>query len=115
MIASAPGLLRATHYRPGPWSAQPRGAPHAIPALRAGTGGAAQALAEAQRIVGGHAELAPLSLALIKRAVHQGLQMDLASGLQLEAALATAIYGTEDRRDGIAAFLHKRKSRFGSK
>ncbi|HUJ75508.1 MAG TPA: hypothetical protein VL359_11645 [bacterium] len=65
--------------------------------------------------MGGHAELAPLSLALIKRAVHQGLQMDLASGLQLEAALATAIYGTEDRRDGIAAFLHKRKSRFGSK
>jgi len=55
---------------------------------------------------------APLSLALVKRAVRQGMQMDLASGLELETSLVTTIYGTEDKNEGISAFLEKREASF---
>ncbi len=55
---------------------------------------------------------APLSHALIKRAVRQGMQMDLASGVELETFLVTTIYGTEDKQEGISAFLEKREASF---
>jgi enoyl-CoA hydratase/carnithine racemase len=70
------------------------------------------ALAEAKRMVELYATRAPLSLALVKRAVHRGMQMDLASGLELETFLVTTIYGTEDKQEGISAFLDKRKPKF---
>lgn len=59
-----------------------------------------------------YAQRAPLSLAMIKRAVHQGMQMDLASGLELETSLAAAIYSTEDKAEGVAAFIEKREPHF---
>jgi enoyl-CoA hydratase/carnithine racemase len=59
-----------------------------------------------------HAERAPLSLALLKRAVHRGLQVDIESGLELETFLVASIYTTEDKQEGISAFLEKRKPQF---
>ncbi len=59
-----------------------------------------------------HAERAPLSLALMKRAVHRGLQMDIESGLELETFLVASIYTTDDKEEGISAFLEKRKPQF---
>jgi hypothetical protein len=38
--------------------------------------------------------------------------MDLASGLELETFLVTTIYGTEDKNEGISAFLEKREASF---
>jgi enoyl-CoA hydratase/carnithine racemase len=70
------------------------------------------ALAEAKRMVALYATRAPLSLAMVKRAVYRGLDMDLASALEFEAYLVSTIYGTDDRREGIAAFLEKREPRF---
>jgi enoyl-CoA hydratase/carnithine racemase len=70
------------------------------------------ALAEAHRMAAVLAARAPLSLAYIKRAVHRGLQMDLAAGLELETSLAAEIYGTADRQEGISAFLEKREPLF---
>ncbi|MGV3633146.1 MAG: enoyl-CoA hydratase/isomerase family protein [Pseudorhodoplanes sp.] len=70
------------------------------------------ALAEAKRMVELYATRAPLSLALVKRAVHRGMQMDLASGLEFETFLVTTIYGTDDKQEGISAFLEKRKPNF---
>jgi enoyl-CoA hydratase/carnithine racemase len=70
------------------------------------------ALAEAKAMVRVYEERAPLSLAFAKRAVHRGLQMDLASGLEFETFLVDTIYATEDRKEGITAFLEKRKARF---
>lgn len=55
---------------------------------------------------------APLSLAYAKRAVRAGIQMDLASGVEFERFLVTAIYGTEDKNEGIGAFLEKREAKF---
>ena len=70
------------------------------------------ALAEAKKLVELYATRAPLSLALVKRAVHRGMQMDLASALEFETFLVTTIYGTEDKKEGISAFLEKRKADF---
>ena len=70
------------------------------------------ALNEALATARVHAERAPLSLALIKRAVHRGLQSDIASGLELETFLVSSIYTTEDKEEGISAFLEKRKPQF---
>jgi enoyl-CoA hydratase/carnithine racemase len=71
-----------------------------------------EALAEAKRMIDLYATRAPLSLALAKRAIYRGLDMDLASGLELETFLVTTIYGTEDKKEGISAFLEKRPARF---
>jgi enoyl-CoA hydratase/carnithine racemase len=54
----------------------------------------------------------PLSHAFIKRAVRQGMQMDLASGVEFETFVVTTIYGTEDKHEGISAFLEKREASF---
>ena len=58
------------------------------------------------------AERAPLSVAFAKRAVHRGMQMDLASALEFETMLVTTVYGTADKQEGITAFLEKRMAKF---
>ena len=70
------------------------------------------ALEQALAMAAVHAERAPLSLALMKRAVRRGMQMDLPSGLDLETFIVTCIYGTNDKDEGISAFLEKRKAEF---
>jgi enoyl-CoA hydratase/carnithine racemase len=70
------------------------------------------ALEAARAIAAVYEKRAPLSHALIKRAVRQGMQMDLASGVEFETFLVTTIYGTEDKHEGISAFLEKREASF---
>ena len=70
------------------------------------------ALSEAKAMVKIYEQRAPLSLAFVKRTVHRGMQMDLASAIEFETFLVTAIYGTEDRLEGIGAFLEKRQAQF---
>jgi enoyl-CoA hydratase/carnithine racemase len=72
-------------------------------------GGAVEA---ALALVDTYAERAPLSLALTKQAVRQGIELGLDAGLALEIDLVTKIYGTQDKQEGISAFLEKRKPRF---
>lgn len=74
-----------------------------------------QALAEAKKMVAVYEDRAPLSLAWIKRSVHRGMQMDLASALEFETFLVSTIYQTADRKEGIGAFLGKRKAKFSGK
>ena len=52
---------------------------------------------------------APLSVKQAKHAIHQGLQMDLQSGLNFEIQAYNRLISTEDRREGIRAFNEKRK------
>jgi enoyl-CoA hydratase/carnithine racemase len=70
------------------------------------------ALTEAKRMAELYATRGPLSHAYMKRAVHRGLQMDLPAGLELEVELATRAYGTQDKQEGISAFLEKRAAKF---
>lgn len=76
------------------------------------TGGA---LAEARRMVDVYEKRGPLSLAFVKRAVHRGMQMDLTAALEFETFLVTTIYGTDDKQEGVSAFLEKRDAKFTGK
>ena len=68
----------------------------------------AETLETAQRI----ASLAPLAVRQAKRAIREGLQLDLASGMELEIEAYNRLVGTEDRKEGIRAFNEKRKPVF---
>lgn len=70
------------------------------------------AVAEARRMIAVYEKRAPLSLALVKRAVHRGMQMDLTSAIEFETFLVSTIYGTKDKHEGISAFLEKREAKF---
>jgi enoyl-CoA hydratase/carnithine racemase len=73
---------------------------------------AGKALDEAKKMIAVYEKRGPLSLAFIKRAVYRGMQMDLASALDFETLLVTTIYGTDDKQEGISAFLQKREAKF---
>jgi enoyl-CoA hydratase/carnithine racemase len=53
-----------------------------------------------------------LALRAAKAAVDGGLSMDLHAGLQWETQLFAALFATEDKVEGMAAFVEKRKPRF---
>ncbi|AQS56328.1 enoyl-CoA hydratase/isomerase family protein [Novibacillus thermophilus] len=55
---------------------------------------------------------APLALRLAKAAVHYGYEMDVDAALYMEKLSQTVLMGSEDKREGTAAFLEKRKPRF---
>lgn len=57
----------------------------------------------------------PVAVSLSKEAVNQGLEMDLDKAIALEADLFGLVFTTEDRKEGIEAFLEKRKPAFTSK
>jgi enoyl-CoA hydratase/carnithine racemase len=69
-------------------------------------------LEEALEAAGRIASQAPLSVAQARRAIRDGLHMDLASGLQLEIEAYNRLVGTEDRKEGMRAFNEKRKPMF---
>jgi enoyl-CoA hydratase/carnithine racemase len=52
------------------------------------------------------------ALRAAKLAVDGGLEMDLASGLAWESQLFAALFATDDKAEGMAAFVEKRKPDF---
>jgi len=58
------------------------------------------------------ARRAPLSLWFAKSAVNVGLTMPLEAALAYEIGLTTQLFTTEDRAEGLRAFLDKREARF---
>jgi enoyl-CoA hydratase/carnithine racemase len=74
-----------------------------------------EALSEAKRMAQIFQERGPISLAFAKQAVHRGLQLDQTAGIELEYLLVNAIYNTEDKKEGISAFLEKRSAKFAGK
>lgn len=72
------------------------------------SGSLAMALAIATKAV----QLAPLSLMYAKRAVNRGLQVGIEAGLEYERYAASLLMDTQDRREGMQAFVEKRPARF---
>jgi len=58
------------------------------------------------------ASKSPIALAMGKEAVNTGLQADLRTGLSIEARCFCMCFGSEDRIEGMKAFLEKRKPAF---
>ena len=54
----------------------------------------------------------PIAVRMAKYAVNNGMNMDLASGIAYEAEAYTTSFGSEDRIEGMSAFLEKRKADF---
>lgn len=66
----------------------------------------------ALRLAGRLVELSPLAIDRIKQATLRGLDSPLDAGIQLERQSYYFLNATDDRREGIAAFLEKRKPNF---
>lgn len=58
------------------------------------------------------AGLAPRALEHVKRAVYEGTELPLAHGLAMEAAWFGLSFNTEDKKEGISAFLERRTPNF---
>jgi enoyl-CoA hydratase len=54
----------------------------------------------------------PVTLRLLKQAIHEGYGLPLEAGLAVEAKVWAIAFATEDRTEGVAAFLEKRKAAF---
>jgi len=61
------------------------------------------------------AQKAPLAIAASKRVIRRGLDGDLALGCELEAQAFSALFGSQDQKDGMAAFLEKRAAVFNGR
>ena len=70
-----------------------------------------RAEAIAQKIIAN----APLAVQYAMEAVNKGMEMTLAEGLYLEAALFGVSCATEDKKEGTTAFLEKRAAQFKGK
>jgi enoyl-CoA hydratase len=57
----------------------------------------------------------PLALSFAKEAINKGMDLTLEQGLRLEADLYFLLHTTEDRTEGIKAFLEKRPPKFKGK
>lgn len=68
-----------------------------------------QVLDEAQRVAQTLASKSPLALAMIKKAVHLGMDLSFQGGVEMEATFFLEAAATRDAHDGIQTFLEKRR------
>jgi enoyl-CoA hydratase len=73
---------------------------------------AAELLPKAREIAGRILRQGPLAARLAKLALNASARVDLDSGLLIETLAQTICYESEDKAEGTAAFLEKRKPKF---
>lgn len=74
--------------------------------------GALDLLRQAEELAEKIAAKGPVAVRYAKEAVNKGLDLTLDQGLRLEADLYFLLFATEDRTEGIKAFLAKRPPQF---
>jgi len=74
--------------------------------------GRGQALERALALAGQVGEQSPISVAFCKRLIHSGRDRVIGEGLAGERDLFVELFSTEDQREGVNAFLEKRKPRW---
>jgi enoyl-CoA hydratase len=72
-------------------------------------------LAEAEKYARLVASKSPIGVKMAKRAINAGINLDLASGVAFELEAYVSVSASEDRREGMAAFLEKRPAQFKNK
>ena len=73
---------------------------------------AAEVYDAAVTLVRPYTEGPPQALRAAKLAIDGGLNLDLSAGLAWESQLFAALFATDDKREGMAAFVEKRKPNF---
>ncbi|MDQ0415913.1 enoyl-CoA hydratase [Croceifilum oryzae] len=73
---------------------------------------AAQLMDEAKRLADQLSKQAPLALHFIKKAIHNGVEVDLKNGLRMEASYFGLTFHSQDRMEGMDAFIEKRRPHF---
>ena len=74
---------------------------------------AADLVDEALKVAATIAGKSRVGTAMAKRAVNAAFETTLAEGVRMERALFLSLFGTADQREGMAAFVEKRKPSFG--
>lgn len=69
-------------------------------------------LPEARRLARRFGDKPPQALRMAKEVVRTGVNMDLRAALQFELQCVSLLASTEDQKEGLKAFLEKRKPRF---
>jgi enoyl-CoA hydratase len=57
-------------------------------------------------------ELSAMSVMMAKEAVNRSFEGTLADGIMFERRLFHSLFATEDQKEGMDAFLNKRKAQF---
>ena len=71
----------------------------------------AETLAVAEQL----AALSPVAVALAKQAVNRAFDTTLTEGIRAERSLFLSLFGTPDQKEGMSAFVEKRKAVFARK
>ena len=85
----------------------PLGAQVGLEVLKAGGNAMDAAVAMAKSF----AVNAPIAVKYSKACIDRGLQMDIDNGIALENELFAMCFATEDQKEGMGAFLEKRKEK----
>src|SRR5215213_5762063 len=76
---------------------------------------AAELLDEALKTAEAIASMAPLAAVATKEMINATFEMSLAQGINFERRLFHGLFGTEDQKEGMAAFVDKRKAEWTGK
>jgi enoyl-CoA hydratase len=71
-----------------------------------------QLLPEALKVAEKIANLSPVAVQMAKQAVNRAFETTLIEGVRHERALFLSLFGTPDQKEGMAAFVEKRKAAF---
>jgi enoyl-CoA hydratase len=66
----------------------------------------------ARQVAGEILKRAPLAVRLAKQSLRNSLELPLAAGLEAESALQAITFESDDKKEGMTAFLEKRPPRF---
>ena len=69
----------------------------------------AELMPAAMKLAGTSAKNAPIAVRACKKAINEGTQVDMDSAIVIEEKLFGSCFETEDQREGMQAFLEKRK------
>jgi enoyl-CoA hydratase len=75
----------------------------------------AELLPKVRDVVAKIASRAPLAVSALRRAILRGADTSLGTANELEATAFASLFGTEDQRAGMAAFLEKKEATFEGK
>ena len=56
-----------------------------------------------------------LAIQLVKQVINEGADLNLESALEIEALTFPIVFSTDDKKEGITAFLEKRPAKFSGK